>query len=453
MKRQWRQRTLLALGAIAVAPTACSRQPLRVELPPAIMLDTSGRASRAPAPRSVAYASFWDAVRDINLAAASELAANDDQRRFADALAVTLRREGNAAAGAMDSLRLSAGDTLVRRAARIAYGAILSYGSDWASLAELAAGPGTAPRDAAGVESWSRAFRDAPPERFGFPDSAVTLQLTRSRTGVPMIPVRVNGVVRHFWLDTGTSLTTLSSEVAAVANITPVSSDTLELITSVGRVPARAAVVPSIGLGAITIANVASMIVAENTLRLRAYTSPFSVSSAAGDDGTIDGIIGFDVIRKLDIELDYADASVTIRRPAIRTVGAGRARNLFWFGVPIVQLTARNGRAAHFLLDTGADETYATPGLLGKTGVRAVAAERRDVSGFGGSARQRGLIVPLITLFLDARPIVFERLFLFNAQYPTIFTLDGTLGSDVGRGGRVRMDMTNGRFELLPGRD
>lgn len=423
-----------------------------MELPPAIVLDTSGRASRAPAPRSVAYASFWDAVRHINLAAASELAANDDQRRFADALAVMLRGQGSVAAGDMNSLRLDAGDTIVRRAARIAYGAILSYDSDWASLAELAAGPGTAARDAAGVESWSRAFRDAPRERFDFPDAPVTLQLTRSRTGVPMIPVRVNGVVRHFWLDTGTSLTTLSSEVAAAANIAPVSADTLELITSVGRVPARAAVIPSLGLGEITIANVASMIVAENTLRLRASTSPFSATTGARDDGTIDGIIGFDVIRKLDIELDYAYASVTVRRPSVGPVDAGRARNLFWFGVPIVRLTARNGRSAHFLLDTGADETYATPDLLRETGVRAVAAERRDVSGFGGSARQRGLIVPRVTLFLNARPLVFERLFLFNAQYPTIFALDGTLGSDVGRGGRVRMDMTNGRFELLPQR-
>lgn len=433
---------------------ACAQPPLRVRLPPAIALDTSGRASRAPSPpRWVAYRSFWDAIRDLALPTASEMAARDDERRFADALASMLGGRSRDAAASLDSLRLDANDTLVRRAARIAYGAILSYDADWVKLSELAAGSGTAPRDAAGVKSWSRAFRDAPRERLGFPDAPVTLQLTRSRTGVPMIPVRVNGVVRLFWLDTGTSLTTISSDVAAAAGITPVSLDTLELITSVGRVPARATVIPSLALGALTIANVASMIVAGSTLQLRATTSPFSASSAAQSDGTIDGIIGFDLIRKLDLELDYADGSVTIRRPVSRAAGMGGARNLFWFGVPIVQLTARNGRAVHFLLDTGADESYATPELLTRTGVRARSAERRDVSGFGGSKRQRGLIVPRITLFLGGRPLVLERLFLFNAQYPTIFSLDGTLGSDVGRSGRVRIDMTNGRFWLLPDRD
>ena len=41
-----------------------------------------------------------------------------------------------------------------------------------------------------------------------------------------------------------------------------------------------------------------------------------------------------------------------------------------------------------------------------------------------------------------------ERVFVYVVDYPTLFTLDGTLGGDVGAGGVVRIDMTNGVFAV-----
>jgi len=56
--------------------------------------------------------------------------------------------------------------------------------------------------------------------------------------------------------------------------------------------------------------------------------------------------------------------------------------------------------------------------------------------------------VPSVKLFLGATPLSFKRIFLYDAIYPTIFKLDGTLGADVGRGEVVRIDMTNGRIDI-----
>lgn len=51
-------------------------------------------------------------------------------------------------------------------------------------------------------------------------------------------------------------------------------------------------------------------------------------------------------------------------------------------------------------------------------------------------------------LFVEAVPVEFRDVFLYVAQYPTLFALDGTLGNDVARGGVLRIDMTNGRLDL-----
>ncbi len=57
-------------------------------------------------------------------------------------------------------------------------------------------------------------------------------------------------------------------------------------------------------------------------------------------------------------------------------------------------------------------------------------------------------MIPSVRLYLGDIPLTFKRIFLYDAQYPTIFALDGTLGSDIGRGGVVRIDMTNGRLDI-----
>jgi hypothetical protein len=164
----------------------------------------------------------------------------------------------------------------------------------------------------------------------------------------------------------------------------------------------------------------------------------------------VDGILGIDIIRHLDLTIDDAQSQVIIRKPVRRPVDRTNPRNLFWFGVPIVTLLSERGIPLHFSLDTGAEETYGVRTVVAKAGTRVVQAERRMVNGFGTTVSEPGLVVPRMRLFVDGVPLLFQRVFLYNARYPTIFDLDGTLGSDVGRGGTVRIDMTNGRFEVTP---
>jgi hypothetical protein len=475
----------LPLCGLYAAMVGCaSRAPIMVEQPPGIIVERADHGAAALRGSSLRRESrttdFWEAIADLDLDAATKHAVargiagdpgGEEQRRLVEALRQAIAGRSAEADSALRATLRMAEDSSVRRVARLALTATLQYAGDWPALAALTRAPadpsaaasyaartdssaatasansalvptldGADPgRVKASVEAWARAFRGLPAVRFAFPSAPVTLELTRSATGVPMIPVRVNGRPYRFWLDTGSSLTILSSAVAADAGVAPLVPDTLEAVTATGRVAARPAVVKRLELGALTIDDNSAMIVDSEDLVL-----------SRGDSGRVyvDGIIGFDAIRRLDLELDYPAGVATIRRPATPDSAAERQRNLFWLGYPLVRLAAADGTPVHFGLDTGAQESYAAVPLLVKTHARTYLGERKDVGGFGKELKVQGRFIPRLRLKLRDTPLRLERVFVYVTQSPTFFAIDGMLGGDVGAGGVVRIDMTNGVFAV-----
>jgi predicted aspartyl protease len=433
--------TRVICTALLLAMTSCiTPKPLVITARPVV---EASQPHPGDAPHAAIrwYNTFWKALADMNVQAAWIVADGSEQRKLADAIEDFLAGN-NAAADSTVVPLLSARDSVVRNAARITYGAILTAEGNWTRLAVYADSARTASRDAAGVETWASAFKGVSTS-ISFGDSVSVVPLGRSRSGVPIVPVIVNGVKRYFWLDTGSSITILTSDVANASHITGISGDTLELVTSVGRLPTQAAVIASLKVGRVTVTNARAMIVSSGALQMREVASDLMPQ-------TIDGVIGFDVIRSLDLTIDDVNGRVVIRKPALRAHGKGEdeGRNLSWYGVPIVTLISETGAAVHLVLDTGAEETFGTPGMATKTHARWRPAERRTVLGFGGSKSESGIAIPSVRLYLGDVPLTFKRIFLYEAQYPTIFTLDGTLGADAGRGGMVRIDMTNGRLDI-----
>ena len=433
---------------------ACATRPLVITQPAGIAVERSD-TRHPPRPAVTWDTSFWHATTTLNFPVAWAVANTREERQLIDALQLMRNGETAAADSTLQPL-LHSEDTLVRHAAQVSYTALLSETSAWGRLAAFAPSAPFAVRDAAGVETWASAFRNVQ-SRIAFSDTVSELPLLRGATGIPVVTVRVNGVVKRFWIDTGSSITILSAPVAAVCGIAPVNGDTLETLTSLGRVPARPAVVASLRLGNVAMTDIPAMIVDSAALVLRGAGRrggrPDAGVASVADGSTaeieaVDGILGFDVIRRLDLTIDDARGRVVIRQPVVRTDDQASQRNLFWFGVPIVTLLSGQGVPIYLALDTGAEETYGTRTLATKTKSRSLAAERRIVNAFGGSAAEKGVVISRVRLFLGSTPLLFQRVFLYDAQYPTIFELDGTLGADVGRGGVVRIDMTNGRFEF-----
>ncbi len=426
-----------ALLALTLLAACASARPLVITAPPAVVPSRTD-VRDVPQAKVRFYDSYWHALREENLQDAWIMAGSSEERSLSDAIQAFF--DGRSEDADSITMRLlGAHDREVREAARVTHGAILTASGSWSRLAAFSDSAGGRTHDAAGVETWAPAFKGVVTS-IVFGDSVCWVPLTRSMTGVAIVPVIVNGVKRHFWLDTGSSITILTESVAKEAGVAGIGGDTLELVSSVGRLSTRAAVIRSLKLGSVTITNSPAMIVTDQALEVREASSGMPPQP-------IDGVIGFDFIRSLDVTIDDAAGKVLVRKPVILPDRL-HPRNLVWFGVPIVTLLAEDGSPVHMLLDTGAEETFGTSGLARKSNANWREAERRTVQGFGGTKSESGIVIPSVQLFLGDVRLSFQRIFLYDANYPTIFTLDGTLGADAGRGGSMRIDMTNGRIEI-----
>ena len=240
---------------------------------------------------------------------------------------------------------------------------------------------------------------------------------------------------------TGSSLTMLASDVAHDLNIAPIAPDTLEIVTSTGRISANPALIPELEIGQLVVRNAPAMVVEETMMQM---SEPRTIEPTK--HVKIDGIIGFDIIRQLDLEVDYGESSLRLRNPATSRPDADR--NMFWVGIPVVRLTSTDGIPLHFGLDTGAQLTFVTETLLDKLELVAARIESRRVGGLGGEISVRAPVLPDLRVLVRGFPILFVGAVVRAPVYQVLAALDGVLGGDVWNSGIVRIDMTNGVFAI-----
>ena len=394
--------------------------------------------------RPTRHVGYWEALADLHPVEAIAVARTISEKDFAEALKNLMAGDLEKAEQGFAELRRTATDSIIRSGSRVIYTATLQYQEKWEALAELKNEP-SEPKadriDKASIEWWAAAFKNIPPKTVTFRSQAVVLPMSVSAVGTPLVPVRIGGKNYNFWLDTGSSMTMLASDVARDLNVVPLSPDTLEIVTSTGRVKAHPALLPLLEIGAVLVRNAPTMIVDESLMQMR-EPKPSDLSPKV----KIDGIIGFDVIRQLDLEVDYDESRLRLRNPA--TSRRESNRNMFWVGLPIVRLTSEEGIPLHFGLDTGAQQTFVTETLLDKLQIQVARIESRRVGGLGGEISLRAPVLPDIQLQVRGVPILFRGAVVRAPVYQVLAALDGVLGGDVWNSGAVRIDMTNGIFAV-----
>lgn len=388
--------------------------------------------------------SYWEALSELIPADAIVAARTPSEKEFAEALGDLMSGDLAKAEQRFGELRRSATDSIIRSGSRVIYTATLQYQEKWNALAALKNEPGEPKSDRsdkASIELWADAFRNIPPKTFTFRSSSARMPMSMSAVGTPLIPVRIGGKVYNFWLDTGSSLSMLASDVARDLNIIPLVPDTLEIVTSTGRVKANPALIPQLEIGQLVVRNAPAMVVEESMMEM---SEPRAIEFST--HLKIDGIIGFDIIRQMDLEVDFSENIMRLRDPSnSRPQGD---RNLFWVGLPVIRLESTDGIPLHFGLDTGAQLTFVTETLLDKLQLQAARIESRRVGGLGGEISLRAPVLPDLQVMVRRYPILFRGAVVRAPVYQVLASLDGVLGGDVWNSGVVRIDMTNGVFAI-----
>jgi hypothetical protein len=410
---------------------------------------TIGRARWSTRMRPEPRSDFWTDIAVLDIASAEKAARTMDERTFVLALRTLMSSDPEGAAIAFGALHTRAYDAAVRARARVGLTMALSWRSDWPAIARIGSDPDS---DAvvqpdslalhAGVERWARALANVPAPTIFVPDEPVVLPMRRSAFGTPVVTVRVNGKEREFWLDTGASMTLLSSSVAIDAGATLAAPDTLALGVVAGHIPARAVYLDSLSIGPVQALGVTAALVSPGALRLDRR-----MVHGVTESIPIEGVIGTDLLRHLDLVLDAAAGTITIRKPRR---DSRAVRNLFWVGYPVVRLVTQDGHPVLFGLDTGAEGTYATASLLKKLPHTRIAMRRMSLGGLGTEREHTEWVARDIALSDGDYAVTLRNIPVTSDRHWTFVTFDGVIGSDVALGSRMHLDFTNGVFDIRP---
>ena len=392
----------------------------------------------------VSSESYWAAVADLDLTGSLKSARNDPQILFAQAVAFLAGGDYGSAESAFVATRTQATDLPVAVASQTMLAITLMYQHKWAALADLSSSSqlGLVDRqNVSGLERWGHAFAGLDTQVVTFALEPVSIPLGATPVGTPTLRVRINGKEFEFWLDTGSSLSVLSSDVAAEAGLSIIGQETMNVGTFAGIAPVRPAALKRLEIGPIVIANTAVIVMDADLMRVRADANGVPLGGMR-----VDGIIGWDIIRQFDVSLDYDRRTITFRRPEALGTRGTSLQNLTWVGKPLVEVRTAGGMM-HFTLDTGSQTSFVNASIVEMVGVRTNGFSGR-VFGIGKTEGRAARVVPFMRLDVGGQSVLMKGLIVYAPSCSGILNCDGILGSDIAQFGTLRIDATNGIFSI-----
>jgi predicted aspartyl protease len=406
----------------------------------------SSFATERPLSPAASYSEdYWTALAELDLAALRNAARSEPEIGFAEGIALLAAGDQEKAESTFVAMTRQATDVNVAAASQIMLATTLLYERKWTTLRDLSISSGrglASQQNRSDLERWGKAFASVDPQMTTLPEKPVTLPLRITALGTPAVRVRINGKEYEFWLDTGSSMTVLSSNVASDAGVPILSPDTLSIRTWVGAAPVRPGAVKRMNIGPIVFTNIPAIVMDASLMRLRA-----NADGVRGGGLRVDGIIGWDIIRQLDVVMDYQSATITFRRPERLGTNGTAFQNLVWVGKPLVQVRAKHGGRLRFALDTGAQASFLNASILERVGV-ATRASEAIVFGVARTGGRTNRVVPVLTLDVGGKSLRLESVIVYGPVSSGMINCDGILGSDIARFGKIRIDATNGLFSV-----
>ena len=280
-------------------------------------------------------------------------------------------------------------------------------------------------------------------EYYRFPDHPVVLPLELSISGTPIVRLRINGQWEKFWLDTGSGFTVLASDLADKLKIFPLNRTRTHAATGFNKqVAARLTVIETIRIGALEITRHPAMIVQKKNLF---FKIPGLIQRRITKNTGVRGILGMNAIKNLSIRIDYRNRKIIIVRPR----PAGRERNCFWMGYPILVCRTMDGVRLNFGLDSGAKDSIISPNIFAKIKPGVTYRSRVKVWGIGGEMKIKTQVLSDLKIIAAGHSVGFKDIVVLPLNQFGFVKLDGILGGDFFYGcGSLVFDLANGVFSI-----
>ncbi|GAB0168204.1 retropepsin-like aspartic protease [Lysinibacillus sp. CTST325] len=363
---------------------------------------------------------------------------NDEEKEFASALTLITEGKECLAAEILKNLYCESHDLSLRSSCAKILFELYFTKSEWKQLEMLGL------FDDQSIDQSNRLIAKACSKSeqtaFSFLTDEIRIPMKLSISGSPMVDVMINGNKKCFWLDTGAGMTVISNALVNDCNINIVKDEELEVGNSTNQnFSADLAIIDSIIIQGLTILNQPTLVLANDLLMIQ--------NPKTEEIMQVDGIIGWDIIQHIFLEIDYRHKQVKIQKPQRKD---GVENNLFFCGYPILKVKGQNQVPLYFGLDTGANKSHFGQPLLSKISNLKIAKRMIHSGGFGDvKERELDSIESLIVNLNENQSINLHNVREMLTDLATFFKLDGVFGSDIAKDGRMVIDYTNRNFELV----
>lgn len=274
---------------------------------------------------------------------------------------------------------------------------------------------------------------------FSFSNDNICIPMKRSISGSPTIDVMINGRKKCFWLDTGAGMTVISDSIVKECGMNLIENEELKVGNSTNQnINTDLAIIDSIVIDDLTISNQSTLVIASDLLKI-----PIPHSEKTME---IQGIIGWDIIQYLHLEIDYRQEQVIIQKHRRKE---GEKNNLFFCGYPIIKVKGKNQVPLYFGLDTGANKSHFGKSLLSK--IEKLKMDKTiKFSGGLGDVKEREIdTIETLTVYFDEnQSIILKNMSETLIDLATFFKLDGVFGMDIAQNGSLVIDYPNRNLEL-----
>ncbi|MCF7922156.1 MAG: retroviral-like aspartic protease family protein [Candidatus Marinimicrobia bacterium] len=385
-------------------------------------------------------AGYWEAMQNLDFYDSSTYADSSEERQFSAALQLMLSGDYDSAETRLEHLVETSSDSLFLKHAGSLLSGIYMLSYNWEDMIKLDhLLPGGL--DDMNSISMVKAWATQPPEKIHYRLEPLIVPSKKSIAGTPKISVWVNGVEQTFWIDTGAQFTVLSSDIAEICNVKPLVEKTSTVGTATDKnIELWPGMIKELKIGDLVFENHPVFIIDQEDLEFRILKIIKILK--------IDGILGWNAIQKLRLEINNVENSIGIQKPEKRDWGM---RNFHYLTQPFVTVQDTMGVPLEFFLDTGANKTSLYAPALAYFDTTHAQRSTAFVGGAGGSQKVKQLQLAKQSLVFGKTRIDFPEIqgaSPLGDSEDDFMLFDGIIGSDIASNAILTLDFQNGWCEL-----
>ncbi|NQY93751.1 MAG: aspartyl protease family protein [Campylobacteraceae bacterium] len=269
-------------------------------------------------------------------------------------------------------------------------------------------------------------------------ESTVELQ-THFMISLPRVKIKLDGRSFYFVLDTGASINVISQEVADHLTLKTSSFKVKVETATKNSVLGKVGVLKTLKLGPAIFGNQVTLVLPNSDLESNILGINFY---------QIDGIIGWPILKKLDLVFDFDKDEIIISKPFIKQ---NKNKNLIWlFEDPMVLTSEKKKHQKLLFLDTGATNSQVTLNYIEKMSLQVNNWKYKKFNGLGGKGEaEKTAEIPEVVFSFPSYVAHLKKVNLrIEHSDCKLNPCDGRIGIDTAKNKRMHIDFSNSFFDI-----